>query len=331
MTDAPGFSGSNGPAPEQTRINLHAAGYDPVPVKGKWPHFPGWQKLGATNPEEIRLWTGMHFDHESTGILTARTPAFDIDILDPEAAQAVEDLVHERFDERGTVMVRFGRAPKRAVLFQTEKPFSKIACNFATPHENEKLELLGNGQQLVAFGKHVETGKPYAWFGGEPGAVERDDLPGITEEQAHELLRAAVEVLEPFGYRLEGKKSSGVGDATDWADCSDANLIDHDVAMRFAMKLMRAGMSDGAVVNMLKAKIASLDGVDDERRKRRLHEIPSMVARKQVSQCTASEPFISLSNRSQSARPALKCKFGLIQPSGEWSRTHRNARMLLRS
>ena len=49
----------------------------------------------------------------------------------------------------------------------------------------------------------------------------------------------------------------------------------------------------------------------------RRYKIASMTETTQVSQCTASEEFISLSSRSQSARLALKWKFALIQPSGE--------------
>jgi hypothetical protein len=41
-------------------------------------------------------------------VLTRTSPAFDIDILDPEAAEAVERLARERFEESGVFPVRFG-------------------------------------------------------------------------------------------------------------------------------------------------------------------------------------------------------------------------------
>ena len=43
---------------------------------------------------------------ENTGILTARTPTFDIDIYDPNAAQAVEELVRNHFEEKGAILGR---------------------------------------------------------------------------------------------------------------------------------------------------------------------------------------------------------------------------------
>jgi hypothetical protein len=268
---------------ERTRLALCASDFDPVPVKGKWPHIEGWQKLGGVNPDTIKLWTGMYFDHESTGILTARTPALDIDILDPEAAQAVEDLVRKRFDGLGCVLTRFGRAPKRAILFRCDQPFEKITVKFAAPHENERLELLADGQQLVAFGIHVDTHKPYSWFGGEPGQIERDELPDISAEEARELVEACVAVLAPFGYELatgsggNGPLPGGNG-AADWSHFF-ANPIDHDVLCSFAMTLLRSGMSDGAAVNLLREVVRRVSGeVDEDRRRRRLSEIPGMVS-----------------------------------------------------
>ena len=60
--------------------------------------------------EEIRAWPG-----GNTGVLTERTTTLDIDILDPDAAQYVEELVRDMFGEAGTVLVRFGSPPKRAI------------------------------------------------------------------------------------------------------------------------------------------------------------------------------------------------------------------------
>ena len=42
---------------------------------------------------------------------------------------AVEELARERFEERGYVLVRIGKAPKRAVLLRTDTPFPKIVRN----------------------------------------------------------------------------------------------------------------------------------------------------------------------------------------------------------
>ena len=49
-------------------------------------------------------------------------PTLDIDVLNPEAAEAVRALIKERFEERGYIPVRTGKAPKFAIPFRTETP-----------------------------------------------------------------------------------------------------------------------------------------------------------------------------------------------------------------
>ena len=109
------------------------------------------------------MWARTWPDAINTGILTRITPTLDADILDEDAARAIEDLVREHYEERGYVLMRIGRPPKRAFLFRTEEPFKKIAINFVARNggEAEKLEFLGDGQQVVVAGIHPDTHKPY--------------------------------------------------------------------------------------------------------------------------------------------------------------------------
>src|SRR5262245_33782837 len=74
--------------PADIRRALLAAGFSPLPLRGKKPAFDGWQKKLETNDEEIRLWDSMWPDATNTGILTKFTPAIDIDIMVPDAAAA---------------------------------------------------------------------------------------------------------------------------------------------------------------------------------------------------------------------------------------------------
>ena len=57
----------------------------------------------------------------------------DIDLRNPEAAQAVADMVRDWFNGRGTILTRTGEAPKRAIPFRTEHPFQKILVKFVKP------------------------------------------------------------------------------------------------------------------------------------------------------------------------------------------------------
>jgi hypothetical protein len=81
---------------------------------------------------------------------------------------------------------------------------SEIVGNVVAPDGSEqKIKLLGDGQQVVVFGVHPNIGKPYSWHGG-PGAVGWEDLPCVTAADAAErsiirrvgVLTAELEHLE---------------------------------------------------------------------------------------------------------------------------------------
>jgi hypothetical protein len=192
--------------PTEIRLRLRAAGFQPIPCRGKNPGIEKnwqWQALGGADPEEIKRWGRDYAGARNTGILTKFTPAFDIDILHPEAAAAVEAIVRARFAERGHVLTRFGRKPKRCVLFRTNEPFKKITHLLIAPDGSEqRLELLGAGQQAICFGIHPETKQPYTWSGGIPGDVARDALPEIGVVEACEFVSEAAQLLiEKFGFK----------------------------------------------------------------------------------------------------------------------------------
>ena len=135
-------------------------------------------------------------------MFTERTTTLDIDILDPDAAHYVEDLVRDMFGEAGTVLVRFGSPPKRAIPLRTAKPFAKIVYRFRDTHgRKHKIEVLGEGQQVIVAGRHPDTKQPYSWHGTDLWNVPHDDLPATTEGELIELLDTVAELLEEnFGF-----------------------------------------------------------------------------------------------------------------------------------
>jgi hypothetical protein len=272
----------------EVRLKLRRAGFDPIPAHGKRPSLGEWQKMIGVAEHEVRRWERAYPSAENTGILTARTPTFDIDIYDPDAAQAAEELVRNHFEEKGVILGRTGLWPKRAIPFRCDAPFAKISVTFEG-EKGEKLEFLGNGQQFVAHGIHPDTHEPYQWVGGELGEVARGDLPYIHEEEARELVEWATQMLaERFGYRIAGKSrtkegvesGNGAGGGNGWGEyLIGVASGDHDAMVRFAMALVNSGMSDAAAENFLHDTVtAYAANIDPERLKRRLHEIPDMVS-----------------------------------------------------
>ena len=197
----------------QVRLKLRKAGYLPIPVAGKNPVIKEWTKQKDTGPRDYGLWAKDLPYATNTGVLTARMPTFDGDILNPEASAAVKDLVRERFGDNGHFLERIGLPPKRAFPFQTAKPFEKIQCALIGPNstgpnsKDEKIEFLGDGQHIVVDGIHPDTKKPYVWFGGELGDVKLEELPCINEAEARQLVRDAVDLLVN-GARLHHQKSN---------------------------------------------------------------------------------------------------------------------------
>ena len=111
------------------RWSLRRAGFAPLPLEGKRPILREWEKRLLVSLEEIMSWERFFPAAVNTGVLTKLSPAIDIDIMHPEAAEAVEALARDRFCEHGAFLVRIGKAPKKAILFRGEQPFKKITAN----------------------------------------------------------------------------------------------------------------------------------------------------------------------------------------------------------
>src|SRR6187399_2587610 len=103
------------------RLAILANGFTPIPVLGKRPLMDDWQKTSGVSREMIEAWSRNCPSANNTGILTEFVPTIDLDLLNEPAAIAAENLVRERFDGRGRILTRIGRAPKRAIPFRTKR------------------------------------------------------------------------------------------------------------------------------------------------------------------------------------------------------------------
>jgi hypothetical protein len=191
------------------RLRLRSAGYSPIPAEGKVPSLKGWQNLTNADEAEIVSWCSRRPWAFNSGIIAAKTPALDIDLLNADAVAAVVEMVRKQFGNRGEILLRTGSAPKVLIPFRTSKPFDKISVVFNAPKgvKNDKLEFLCDGQQFIAYGTHPDTKQPYTWAGGEPDTVIRAKLPAISQPEAEALIREAAKIAAGFGY-VSDKPSS---------------------------------------------------------------------------------------------------------------------------
>jgi hypothetical protein len=239
--------------PTALRLRLLANGYAPLPIEGKRPLLKDWQKKTDANVAEIELWEKVYPTASNTGILTQLTPTLDIDITNPEAAEAVEAFTRERLEERGYILTRIGQAPKRAILLRTDTPFKKVTANVIAPNgdTDQKLELLAGGQQVVVDGIHPKTGKSYSWFGGDSGTIKHEDLPYVGEAEAKQLVADAVALLvKDFGYtEPPTRPTKGAGKGNGHSPADRDRLIDniehgrdlHESLRDLAAKLIAGG------------------------------------------------------------------------------------------
>ena len=165
---------------------------------GAWHEYPKWSRHCErdTTDNEVDVWG--NWPEAGIGIAAGRVIGIDIDMLDSHAiALAIEALAKRMLGD--TPAVRIGRAPKRLLVYRAAQPF----CGFKYP----PIEVLGVGQQFIAYGIHPDTGKPYEWPVCTLAELSPEDLPCITEAQAREFAKEAYRLI-PVELR---PKTLGVG------------------------------------------------------------------------------------------------------------------------
>jgi hypothetical protein len=170
-----------------------ANGYEIIPIKPgtKRPPFDGWEDIRATK-KQLGRWIDNGRSKHGVGVLTRLTPLVDIDCRDPDI---VEKMIAFTEELLGESLQRVGQAPKTGIVYRAAEPFKKVnSKTFIDPDNREddsgkvigqKLEVLGDGQQFVAFAIHPDTQEPYRWLDKEgPHNAPAAELPEITRDDA---------------------------------------------------------------------------------------------------------------------------------------------------
>jgi len=185
---------------DQYGHRLVERGYNIIPILPGKKRPPGddWQKIQST-PELVTSWIET-MPQFGIGVLGSTTCAVDIDCRD----KAVNNkLLHWLKNNVGLAAIRIGENPKCVVPFQNVEHFKKMkSCEFKTPDGvTQAVEILGHGQQFVAYGIHPKTIKPYEWVSGPTLAdVFYDDLPELTRELAMAFIAYFEGVARDLGW-----------------------------------------------------------------------------------------------------------------------------------
>ncbi|MFE1601600.1 PriCT-2 domain-containing protein [Methylobacterium sp. ID0610] len=240
-------------SPTRIRLALRERGYHPVPVAGpdmnvpsagKRPLMSKWQiRCLDASPTAIEGWERSEPGSVNTGLLTGALVGADIDVLRPDLAAAIEARAVEVLGP--TPLRRIGRAPKALLCYRVALPVDKIqtaALHFTADDAEKptKIEVLGRGQQFVAYGIHPETRRPYDWPDGSPLAIDFADLPEVTEGQLRTFVAEAEEMIRAAGgatrqerrratakQETEGRRAAGLKDGAPPDQATIAAALEH--------------------------------------------------------------------------------------------------------
>ncbi len=201
---------------ESTQLSRHARqladlGYDIVPIAAglKHPNRQEWQRMDI----DVDGWE-QEDNYTGVGVRTKDTPAVDVDVQNVDICDQVLTFTRALL---GDTICRVGLAPKALLFYRADKTFKKVAsAKYADPDGAEhRVEVLGDGQQAVAYHIHPDTGEPYYYVGDELTSVSAADLPVISLQQGREIIEY-FESLVPDDWKMILPRS-GFGQRADLA------------------------------------------------------------------------------------------------------------------
>jgi Bifunctional DNA primase/polymerase, N-terminal len=204
------------PTYAEVALKLLDNGYEPVPLypAKKSPRPTGWT-TAIIDEAQVSRWID-EFPDAGVGIRTGDVVGIDIDVLDPDIAHQMGQIVEAK---TGATLMRVGLWPKRLYLVRTHRPFAKKSIR--------KLEILGQGQQFVAFNIHPKTDQPYYWIGESPLDVPASDLPLVEEAACADLLNELAALLPPIGaQQRKSRTGRPSGEAAGPTRNSDGLVVD---------------------------------------------------------------------------------------------------------
>lgn len=199
----------------EQRLCLLGNGFIPLPVlshtypgdgAGKGVHLDAWTDIDITS-DAVRGWGyGKRRNDSNTGIRCGEVVGLDIDVYDPALADRLRKLALAHFG--GEPPIRIGQPPKCLMLYRTAVPRTKrVTGKYALPgygdEKGSRVEVLGKGQQLVGFGIHPVTLKPFEWIGPSPLEIKVSELPLVDNDAVDEFLDMAEQMIINAGGILE--------------------------------------------------------------------------------------------------------------------------------
>jgi len=165
-------------------------GYTPIPIVAgkKHPAIKKWTAVNYAHSPNLLEQYCAKYPNASTGILLGHVCVIDIDVLDTEVAHICRSIVTAKL---GDAPCRFGKHPKSALFFRvTGSNFQKLATkSYQINGDKAQVEILCDGQQVVVFGTHPDTQKPYYWPDKSLLDIPFAKLSAVSEVDVKALLK----------------------------------------------------------------------------------------------------------------------------------------------
>ena len=226
---------------DQFGRTLLSNGYLIIPIK------PGHKRPALDNWQNARLGAGdiARYGTFGVGILCGQGahPLVAIDVDTKDTALA-DRFVAWCQDNLGPTCERVGDSPKILLVYRAPaegigKAMSAWFAHGWQPGPNginhfsggysigadgkpqhkepvHRLEVLGKGQQFVAYHVHPDTGRPYEWvdFFGGISELSASDLPIIDQSQIEHALQVFEDMAREAGYKRKPHSTMKVGAVT---------------------------------------------------------------------------------------------------------------------
>jgi hypothetical protein len=137
--------------------------------------------------------------------------AIDVDFHDPCTARALMTLLDLRF---APTIIRTRRNSGKFLAVYRARDGQPKKRTLVAAGDSGKIEVLGLGQQFVAFGRH-ETGVDLEWLTGSPLVSCAADLPALSEDDVTAFFAVARKIIG------EARETSTAG-----AKAHDESLFD---------------------------------------------------------------------------------------------------------
>lgn len=211
-------------------LKLLKNGYVPLPLKHgeKRPAVKSWSEVKVTE-DKVNSWSSQ-LPGGGVGLRGGELVALDIDITMSEGV--VDELISYCEDNIGTTMIRMGKAPKVALFYRTDEPFSRTDSAYYgdDPKLAQHIEARSLDTQTVVYGVHPDTHKNYEWLSkSTPLNTHIDELTTITQDQVTELYEYLDDLAAEQHWPLQVDAMPDSPDSGGWMkgkyEISDVDLI----------------------------------------------------------------------------------------------------------